>query len=59
MSALFPLIDELGFHFIQYIALLFTHRFTQNIRLTFGKACQFLRKQHHLLLINRNTIGFS
>ena len=48
---------KLALHFIKHFFLLLTHRFTQRIRITFGKACQTLRQQHHLLLIHCNSIG--
>ena len=52
------LFDELGFHFVENLLLFFTHGLSQNIGFAFRKISQFLRQQHHLFLINSNSIGF-
>ena len=48
--------DEFVFHLVEYRLLLFTHRLSQYIGITFTKASQLLRKQHYLLLVNGDTI---
>src|SRR5690606_8755222 len=58
VSVSFCLLNEFRFHFCQNVRLFFPHCLTQYIGLTFRKVCQFLRKQHHLLLIDCNPIGF-
>ena len=57
VTILYTTINELWLHRIDDILFLLTHRLTQRIALTTGKIGQETREQHHLLLINRNTIG--
>ena len=56
ISSLLTAIDEERLHLVNDSLLLLTHSLTQGIRLTSGKACQQTAQQHHLLLINGNTI---
>ena len=57
MAALFPTIKEHWLELINDVLLFLTHPLTQHIRLALGKARQFLRQEHYLLLIHRNSIG--
>ena len=52
------LLHKFGLHFVQYILLLFSHRLSKHIGLTFGKSGNFLGKQHDLLLVNGDSVGF-
>ena len=38
------LLHKFGFHLVQYVFLLFTHRLSKHIGLTFGKSGNFLGK---------------
>ena len=55
--AFFTSLQEFGVHGIQVGFEFFTHCFPQLIRLTFGKTRQFLRQQHHLLLVNGDAVS--
>ena len=52
------LLHKFGLHFVQYILLLFTHCLSEHICLSFGKSGNFLGKEHDLLLVDRDPIGF-
>ena len=56
VSVLASAFNEFGFHVIQLVTQLFTHRLTQGIRLTTGEVGQQTGQKHHLLLIYRNTV---
>ena len=49
--------DKLGFKLVKLRLNLLTHRLTQGIRLASCEVTQQSREKHHLLLIDRNTIG--
>ena len=49
--------NKFRLHLIHQVDFLFTHRLTQSICLTTGKATPFLRDLHELLLIDQNTVG--
>ena len=57
MSILLSSIDELRLELVQLVLLLLTHRLTQGITLASGEVSQQTRQQHHLLLIDRNSVG--
>ena len=50
-------LDEFGFHGVNDVFLLLTHRLTQGIALTTGEVGQLARQQHHLLLIDSDAIS--
>ena len=58
MTALGAALDKLGLHLVQNVLELFAHGFSQNVGLTLRESGQFLGKQHDLLLVDRNTVGF-
>ena len=57
VTVLLTALDELGFHGVDDILFLLTHRLTEGVALTTGEVGQQSRQQHHLLLIDRNTIS--
>ncbi|MNS55936.1 hypothetical protein D3C72_887830 [compost metagenome] len=50
-------INKFAFHLIQRSTVFLTHRLTQYIGIPFRETAQFLRQQHHLLLVYGNTVG--
>ena len=56
MTVFLTSLDKLRLHMIQLVAQLLTHRLTQGIRFTTGKVGKQTRQQHHLLLIDSNTV---
>ena len=48
--------DKLGLHCVNNLLLLLSHRFAQRITFSTREVCQLTREQHHLLLIDRNTV---
>ena len=57
MSPLSALSQKLGFHLGDQIRFFLSHGLPQGVRLPLGESCQLLRKEHHLLLIYRNTVS--
>ncbi len=52
----FTAVEKFRFQGIQQGENLLAHGLSQHVGLTLGKTCQFLRKQHDLLLINGDTV---
>ena len=48
---------ELVFQGVEDIDELLSHRLSQLVRLSLGEACQFLRQEHDLLLIDRHAVS--
>ena len=57
MPTLFALGEKLRFHLCDEVRFFLPHRFSKCVCLSLGESRQFLRKQHHLLLVNRDAIG--
>ena len=59
MPALDSALHKLGLHLVEYGLNLFAHRLAKHVGLTLCKAGQLLRQQHHLLLVDRDSVGLA
>ena len=46
------------FQFFHLLGSLLSHRLPEDIRLSHGEICEFVRNAHHLLLIKDNPVRF-
>ena len=59
VAALDAALNKLGLHLVEYRLDLFTHRLAEHVGLALGKAGELLRQQHHLLLIDGDSVGLA
>ena len=57
MSVFLPLLDEFGLQVVQLVLQLFTHGLSEGVAFASGEAGQLSAQEHHLLLVDGDSVG--